>query len=143
MAEAAGAEKLVCVTGAGGFIGSWLVKELLQRGYAVRGTARDPGESARTLLAIQYYHAYWCVSIRSSKLFILSISCYGACQRTPRIPICWHWMELRNGCLCTMLMCWTTCHFVVRSAYVMVSSMLHPRYRMILSVVYFLLSIRC
>ena len=76
----ADAEQLVCVTGAGGFIGSWLVKELLQRGYAVRGTARDPGESARTLLAIQYYHAYWCVSIRSSKLFILSISCYGACM---------------------------------------------------------------
>jgi cinnamoyl-CoA reductase len=43
MAEAA-AEKLVCVTGAGGFIGSWLVKELLQRGYVVRGTARHPGE---------------------------------------------------------------------------------------------------
>jgi cinnamoyl-CoA reductase len=43
MAEAA-AEKLVCVTGAGGFIGSWLVKELVQRGYVVRGTARDPGE---------------------------------------------------------------------------------------------------
>ncbi|TVU32869.1 hypothetical protein EJB05_24632 [Eragrostis curvula] len=37
-----GAEQLVCVTGAGGFIGSWLVKELLQRGYVVRGTARDP-----------------------------------------------------------------------------------------------------
>jgi cinnamoyl-CoA reductase len=37
-------ERLVCVTGAGGFIGSALVKELLQRGYAVRGTTRNPGE---------------------------------------------------------------------------------------------------
>ncbi|PUZ57169.1 hypothetical protein GQ55_5G406900 [Panicum hallii var. hallii] len=35
-------ERLVCVTGAGGFIGSALVKELLQRGYAVRGTTRNP-----------------------------------------------------------------------------------------------------
>ncbi|XP_006644074.2 cinnamoyl-CoA reductase 1-like [Oryza brachyantha] len=35
-------EQTVCVTGAGGFIGSWLVKELLQRGYVVRGTVRDP-----------------------------------------------------------------------------------------------------
>ncbi|XP_047081033.1 cinnamoyl-CoA reductase 1-like [Lolium rigidum] len=31
---------LVCVTGAGGFIGSWIVKLLLARGYAVRGTSR-------------------------------------------------------------------------------------------------------
>nr|XP_034597373.1 cinnamoyl-CoA reductase 1-like isoform X2 [Setaria viridis] len=38
----AATEQLVCVTGAGAFIGSWLVKELLHRGYAVRGTARDP-----------------------------------------------------------------------------------------------------
>ncbi|CAO2044793.1 unnamed protein product [Urochloa humidicola] len=30
----------VCVTGAGGFIGSWIVKLLLARGYAVRGTSR-------------------------------------------------------------------------------------------------------
>ncbi|PAN23254.1 hypothetical protein PAHAL_4G079200 [Panicum hallii] len=42
--EAAG--KRVCVTGAGGFIASWLVKLLLSRGhYAVRGTVRDPGAS--------------------------------------------------------------------------------------------------
>ncbi|GJN38855.1 hypothetical protein PR202_gb27933 [Eleusine coracana subsp. coracana] len=41
--EAAG--KSVCVTGAGGFIASWLVKLLLSRGhYAVRGTVRDPGD---------------------------------------------------------------------------------------------------
>ena len=43
MAMPAG-EPLVCVTGAGGFIASLLVKELLQRGYRVRGTARNPGE---------------------------------------------------------------------------------------------------
>lgn len=32
----------VCVTGAGGFIASWLVKLLLERGYTVRGTVRNP-----------------------------------------------------------------------------------------------------
>ncbi|KAJ0464060.1 putative dihydroflavanol 4-reductase [Helianthus annuus] len=33
----------VCVTGASGFIGSWLVMRLLERGYIVRATVRDPG----------------------------------------------------------------------------------------------------
>uniref|UniRef100_J3LA76 NAD-dependent epimerase/dehydratase domain-containing protein n=1 Tax=Oryza brachyantha TaxID=4533 RepID=J3LA76_ORYBR len=40
---------VVCVTGAGGFIGSWIVKLLLARGYAVRGTSRradDPKKNA-------------------------------------------------------------------------------------------------
>ncbi|KAG6554162.1 hypothetical protein Mapa_004078 [Marchantia paleacea] len=32
----------VVVTGANGFIASWLVKMLLERGYNVRGTVRDP-----------------------------------------------------------------------------------------------------
>ncbi|XP_059641801.1 cinnamoyl-CoA reductase 1 [Cornus florida] len=34
----------VCVTGAGGFIASWLVKLLLDKGYTVRGTARNPDD---------------------------------------------------------------------------------------------------
>ncbi|CAH9145569.1 unnamed protein product [Cuscuta epithymum] len=34
--------QVVCVTGAGGFIASWLVKLLLQKGYTVRGTVRNP-----------------------------------------------------------------------------------------------------
>uniref|UniRef100_A0A0E0GEP9 NAD-dependent epimerase/dehydratase domain-containing protein n=1 Tax=Oryza nivara TaxID=4536 RepID=A0A0E0GEP9_ORYNI len=45
-------EQVVCVTGAGGFIGSWVVKELLLRGYRVRGTARDPRKNAH-LLALE------------------------------------------------------------------------------------------
>eukprot|EP01018_Ginkgo_biloba_P006957 Gb_38601 [translate_table: standard] len=37
-----GVSETVCVTGAGGFIASWLVKLLLERGYTVRGTVRNP-----------------------------------------------------------------------------------------------------
>lgn len=34
----------VCVTGGTGFIGSWLIKRLLQDGYSVNATTRiDPG----------------------------------------------------------------------------------------------------
>ncbi|KAA8540548.1 hypothetical protein F0562_024533 [Nyssa sinensis] len=36
--------KTVCVTGAGGFIASWIVKLLLQKGYTVRGTVRNPDD---------------------------------------------------------------------------------------------------
>ena len=34
----------VCVTGAGGFLASWMVKLLLERGYFVKGTVRNPGK---------------------------------------------------------------------------------------------------
>jgi len=36
--------KLVCVTGAAGYIASWIVKFLLQRGYTVRATVRNPSQ---------------------------------------------------------------------------------------------------
>uniref|UniRef100_K3ZVQ8 NAD-dependent epimerase/dehydratase domain-containing protein n=1 Tax=Setaria italica TaxID=4555 RepID=K3ZVQ8_SETIT len=42
------AAKVVCVTGAGGFIASWIVKLLLERGYTVRGTLRDPADPKKT-----------------------------------------------------------------------------------------------
>uniref|UniRef100_A0ACD5Z9Q5 Uncharacterized protein n=1 Tax=Avena sativa TaxID=4498 RepID=A0ACD5Z9Q5_AVESA len=46
--------KVVCVTGAGGFIGSWVVNELLHHGYRVRGTARDPADAKNAhLLALE------------------------------------------------------------------------------------------
>ncbi|KAL8148576.1 dihydroflavonol 4-reductase-like isoform X2 [Apium graveolens] len=39
--------RTVCVTGASGYIGSWLVKRLLERGYHVRATVRDPGNEKK------------------------------------------------------------------------------------------------
>ncbi|KAK6937170.1 NAD-dependent epimerase/dehydratase [Dillenia turbinata] len=36
--------KTVCVTGASGYIASWLVKFLLLRGYTVKATVRDPND---------------------------------------------------------------------------------------------------
>ncbi|XP_062171699.1 phenylacetaldehyde reductase-like [Alnus glutinosa] len=43
-----GAGKIACVTGASGYIASWLVKFLLQRGYAVRASVRDPNDPKKT-----------------------------------------------------------------------------------------------
>eukprot|EP00253_Pinus_taeda_P001906 PITA_01906 len=38
----------VCVTGAGGYIASCLIKNLLQRGYTVNATLRNPNDKAKT-----------------------------------------------------------------------------------------------
>jgi cinnamoyl-CoA reductase len=45
----------VCVTGAAGYIASWLVKMLLEKGYTVKGTVRNPG-----MLVNCYIYAYIC-----------------------------------------------------------------------------------
>ncbi|GMN26263.1 hypothetical protein TIFTF001_001236 [Ficus carica] len=42
------AGKVVCVTGASGYIASWIVKFLLQRGYTVRASVRDPNDQKKT-----------------------------------------------------------------------------------------------
>ncbi|KAL6966522.1 hypothetical protein U1Q18_032301 [Sarracenia purpurea var. burkii] len=49
-----GVGKTVCVTGASGYIASWLAKLLLQRGYTVKATVRDPRDPKKTehLLAL-------------------------------------------------------------------------------------------
>nr|AWJ64259.1 1-phenyethanol synthase 2 [Camellia sinensis] len=49
-----GQGKTVCVTGASGYIASWLVKLLLQRDYTVRASVRDPSNPRKTehLLAL-------------------------------------------------------------------------------------------
>ena len=42
----------VCVTGAGGFIASWIVRGLLERGYTVHGTVRSVAKGAPHLAAL-------------------------------------------------------------------------------------------
>ncbi|KAG6652692.1 phenylacetaldehyde reductase-like isoform X2 [Carya illinoinensis] len=43
-----GVEKVVCVTGASGYIAPWLVKLLLQRGYTVNASVRNPNDPKKT-----------------------------------------------------------------------------------------------
>jgi nucleoside-diphosphate-sugar epimerase len=62
---------LVCVTGGGGFIGSWLVKLLLSRGYAVHATVRDPGMQPTLTAALTTRLTPWLLSFRI--VFILQV----------------------------------------------------------------------
>ncbi|KAM7264015.1 hypothetical protein ACFE04_001698 [Oxalis oulophora] len=43
-----GDSRVACVTGASGYIASWIVKFLLQRGYTVRATVRNPDDQKKT-----------------------------------------------------------------------------------------------
>ena len=54
--------EIVCVTGASGFIGSWLIMLLLERGYVVRATLRDPG---RFLYHFLVSHGPWSMIVDS------------------------------------------------------------------------------
>nr|CAB3454876.1 unnamed protein product [Digitaria exilis] len=42
--------RVCCVTGAAGYIGSWLVKKLLDRGCVVHATLRNLGDESKTAL---------------------------------------------------------------------------------------------
>ncbi|KAI8027520.1 Tetraketide alpha-pyrone reductase 1 [Camellia lanceoleosa] len=54
MSGGGGEGKVVCVTGASGYIASWLVKLLLLRGYTVKASVRNPNDPKKTehLLAL-------------------------------------------------------------------------------------------
>lgn len=45
-------KETVCVTGGSGFIGSWIVRLLLDRGYTVHATVKDLGTNPSPSLFI-------------------------------------------------------------------------------------------
>lgn len=49
-----GEGKTVCVTGASGYIASWVVKLLLSRGYTINASVRDPSNHRFHMLLVQF-----------------------------------------------------------------------------------------
>ncbi|XP_031505895.1 dihydroflavonol 4-reductase [Nymphaea colorata] len=57
MAAQAGRNEVVCVTGAAGYVGSWLIMRLLEQGFTVKATVRDPDNIKKTKHLIDLPHA--------------------------------------------------------------------------------------
>jgi nucleoside-diphosphate-sugar epimerase len=53
-----GRRKTACVTGGSGYIASVLIKTLLERGYAVKTTVRDPGSVFFPCASVWYEITY-------------------------------------------------------------------------------------
>ena len=70
--EMDGQGKVVCVTGASGYIASWLVKLLLQRGYTVKATVRDPSQISTQLQNFSFLNPT-CYYPQFSSFFIVSV----------------------------------------------------------------------
>jgi dihydroflavonol-4-reductase len=61
----------VAVTGASGYIGSWIVRDLMEQGYAVRACVRDPSSAPKTahLLALNGTAPRGSVALHAADLF--------------------------------------------------------------------------
>ena len=96
------ARKLVCVNGASGFIASWKVKFLLQRGYTFRTTVRDP---SRFLLFLTLPLSSYL--IRTLIQWLYEYEWFYLVQVTPRrLTTCLNLMVQRRGCTSSRQTSW-------------------------------------
>ncbi|KAJ4963896.1 hypothetical protein NE237_023835 [Protea cynaroides] len=86
------AEKgIVCVTGAGGYVASWLVKLLLSKGYRVHGTVRDPGDAKNAHLkkldnALEYLQLFKADLLDYGSLNAAIAGCDGVFHTASPVP---------------------------------------------------------
>ena len=71
--NATASAQTVCVTGAGGFIASWIVKLLLEKGYTVKGALRSPGKQNKNQMTffvslINYFFIFPVIIINLCKM---------------------------------------------------------------------------
>ncbi|KAF3448684.1 hypothetical protein FNV43_RR09397 [Rhamnella rubrinervis] len=71
----------VCVTGASGYIGSWLVKMLLEKGHTVHATLRNLGDASKVGILKSLPHAH-------SKLHLFQADIYDPVAFDPAIKGC-------------------------------------------------------
>lgn len=86
MAEAgsSGGGVRTCVTGGAGFIGSWLVRKLLERGYTVHATLRSIGDEGKAGLLRRLVPG----GVPPERLVLFEADLYDAASFAPAIAGC-------------------------------------------------------
>jgi len=74
----------VCVTGGAGFIASWLVKKLLEKGYTVHATLRDVGDEDKAGLLRRLVPG----AAESGRLLLFQADLYDAATFAPAFAGC-------------------------------------------------------
>lgn len=114
----------VCVTGATGFIASWLIKRLLESGYHVVGTVRDPGIYEHIIPFV------WNIFITLVGYidFCTMNSCLFVTYKeiTKKRHTFGNYLVLKRGCKLSELICWKKGALTIPWWPVMAFSTLHP-----------------
>ncbi|RZC49594.1 hypothetical protein C5167_018025 [Papaver somniferum] len=84
-------EERMCVTGAGGFLASWVVKFLLSKGYAVHATVRDPNAENCAHLknlenAAENLHLFKADLLDYNSLYVAITACRGVFHVASPVP---------------------------------------------------------
>lgn len=87
-------KEIVCVTGAGGFLASWVVKYLLAEGFIVHATVRNPSDEKYDYVnnfenALENLHLFKADLLDYHSLFAAVAGCRGVFHVASPVQLLW------------------------------------------------------